>query len=178
MHFKTKTLLCINSLYLKILCRRRKLKAQRNHQRVSPLQTIIGTSLWWKPKLAPIRMWRRNKYLLILSKDRFYARLMRLMNSSLNCYRRKASHFLIIEVQEVKQRGKIWVCFTQRHYKCFTSDASFAYLLELFSYKDQLRICTSYMDQKKTLGCFLQFTSHKLKTLYAIKPDQSVSQAI
>lgn len=32
--------------------------------------------------------------------------------------------------------------------------------------------------KKKSLGWFLQFTSHKLKTLYAIKPDQSVSQTI
>lgn len=31
---------------------------------------------------------------------------------------------------------------------------------------------------KERLGWFLQFTSHKLKTLYAIKPDQSVSRAI
>lgn len=133
MHFKTRTLLCTNSLYSNP-------KAQRNHEQASPLKTDRSVSVMETKACSKL-----EETSICSFEERFYERLMRL-KSHLSTHQRRASHFLIIQLQQTNRTEKENVgFFTQKHYKCFTNAGSSPYLLELFPCKDQLRMCTSYM---------------------------------
>lgn len=107
------------------------------------------------------------------SNSNYIVLLNKVGNSTLCCYQKRVPHFMV--TQEANREGKPG--FVSRRSTvnpwCFFCLPVGALLLQ----RPSEDLFTTHRC-KERLGWFLQFTSHKLKTLYAIKPDQSVSWAI